>query len=608
MRPSLARYFFATLAPIAFAVNFVCNALAGWLVFRGRPVEPSGLRSDALITGFVVALITALLTLPGARREVWAGRVPGFGIAPFRWLNSHPLLFALPFSLLLATAWTDLAMRTLEGNPLSSTEAIFFKALFASTVGVLSAWISALIAIAPERAPEFVAPPPPRGAHWPLDYFDKGALSVTDASRGCSGVLTWQLRVEGAIAADDVRGALRALVLRYPQLSARVEALDGVAPWASKYRYAQAMKFSVAAIFQTAEAVDSGQLETLRRREINRPFDPLADFPVTLLLVRVSAQESHLFFRMHHMIADGHAFIDLLGEFSRFLNHAQSRTQPALEALAPIPRRGDLAPLPKGLARIFLTLRGLGWLVRKGARNTLRPLTPLLQNKGLDYSGEDGSVHWLLDDSILGDWQVAREKIGVSLNSFLTGALLEALSRWHRASRNPLGRTVASLLVETRPREGNFSSFANHLGMLEVSLDLAKARTPTETMQLVQREVERQRAAQIPAQRIFAERLFVLPMPLGDLQRIVFEPKQLTSNLYFSNMITLPFPEMKGDGWRVSEVLLTSPVAPRTGIIVTVLRYGGKLVFNFNYKSSAASREEAQAWLEQLKQVLVEQC
>ena len=607
MRPSLARYFFGTLAPIAFAVNFACNALAGCLVFHGQPVEVVALRSDALITAFVVALITALLTLPGARREVWAGRVRGFGIAPLRRLNSHPLLFALPFSFAIAIGWTALAISTLDGNSLSSTEAILFKALLASSVGVASAWVSALVAIAAERAPAFIAPPSPRGANWPLDYFDKGALSVTDSSRGCSGVLTWQLRFVGTLTADDVRGALIALVLRFPQLSTRVEALDGVAPWASKYRYAQTMKFSVAAIFQTAEAAHPGELETLRRREINRPFDPFQDFPVTLLLVRVSAHESHLFFRMHHMIADGHAFIDLLGEFSQFLSHAQNRTRPALEARAPIGRQGDLAPLPKGLARFSLTLRGLGWLVRKGARNTLRPLTPLLQNQSLDYSGEDGSVHWLVDDSILGTWQVAREKIGVSLNSFLTGALLEAAARWHRAINKPLGRTVASLLVETRPREGNFSSFANHLGMLEVSLDLSQARLPAETMQLVQREVEAQRAAQIPAQRIFAERLFVLPMPLGDMQRIVFEPKQLTSSLYFSNLIALRFPTMEGSGWRVSEVLLTSPVAPRTGIIVTVLRYGGKLVFNFNYKASAVSREETQAWREQLKQVLAGQ-
>jgi hypothetical protein len=79
------------------------------------------------------------------------------------------------------------------------------------------------------------------------------------------------------------------------------------------------------------------------------------------------------------------------------------------------------------------------------------------------------------------------------------------------------------------------------------------------------------------------------------MQRFVFESKRPAYNLNFSNLIPLEFPALGGEGWAVDKVLITTPVTPRTGIALTAIRYRGRVVFNFNYKSSAATRAETEA-------------
>ena len=53
----------------------------------------------------------------------------------------------------------------------------------------------------------------------------------------------------------------------------------------------------------------------------------------------------------------------------------------------------------------------------------------------------------------------------------------------------------------------------------------------------------------------------------------------------------LDFPALAGEGWSADEVRITTPVMPRHGIGVTVIRYRGRITFNFNFKSSVATRE-----------------
>ncbi len=619
MQPSLSRYLFRKILPLALILNFLLNAAAALLVYLNHqsiPLRgPGGVQPDFFVAALIIGFLTTLATLPGARREVWAGRARGFGLGALRLPNRHPLATSLLLGILTACLFTLSALRGFDHfglRELTLAQFVLFKALFASTVGVLTAAAATLLAVAPESSspPEAISLSANAAGTTPgdpLDYFDKGALAVTDQARGCNGTPLWQLLVEGALEPAHVRTALADLVTRFPSLATRVRPLDGVAPWASRYCYQRAPDFTLDAIFRVAPAHDEAGLAALCREEMNRPFDPLRDFPVTLTLAPLAGARCRLLFRQHHMIADGRAFLFLLQEFARFLEHARQGTRPGDDELAPVGRRGELEPLGLSpLRRAALTAWGMLLLLARVARMTFSPLTPLLQNQSRDYSGENGTLHLDVPDALLERLRAAREQASVSLNSCLTGALLEAAARWHRQLGKPLGRTVTRLLVETRPRDRAFLSFANHLAMHEVSVDLRRTQGAVAAMQQVQREVDAQRASQTPLQQLLAERVFVLAFPLADLQRIVFESRQLSSNLDFSNLIALAGPPMRGAGWRVRALRVTTAVAPRTGIIVTVLRYDGRLTFNFNYKSSAATRAETRAFADQFAAVLAE--
>jgi hypothetical protein len=161
-------------------------------------------------------------------------------------------------------------------------------------------------------------------------------------------------------------------------------------------------------------------------------------------------------------------------------------------------------------------------------------------------------------------------------------------------------------VMETRPRGGGFVSFANHLATLDVTLALDRVDDPAAMARAIQTQVDAQKRTNRPLKRLLAERAIVLGMTLAQLQRIVFESKHPSYNLNFSNLIALDFPTLGGDGWRVEEVLITTPVTPRTGIALTAIRYNGRLVFNFNYKASAVTRAETEALCAEFERVMAE--
>jgi hypothetical protein len=443
---------------------------------------------------------------------------------------------------------------------------------------------------------------------YPCDYIDKGGLAVSDNARGCSGTPTWQLVVAGALDPAHVRAALADVATRFPSLRCKVRALDAADPLAARrFAYVEDPAFSVDAIFRAVDARDEATLAALVHEEQNRPLDLFTDFPVTLTLARTGDDACRLLFRQHHAIADGRAFIGLLAEFAAFLDDARAGRRPSPEALAPIHRRAELEPL--GLPPV----RRFGWriagyfnLARMIARALFRPVVPLAQNRSNDYTGDNGTVHWIVRDDVLDRWNAARKRLGVSLNSLLTAAMFAANPRRHRAIGAPLGRTSSTLVMETRPRDGGFVSFANHLATLDVELRLDRVDDLALMARAIQAQVDAQRRQNRPFKRLLAERALVLGMTLAQLRRIVFESKQPSYNLNFSNLIALDFPTLAGDGWRVDEVLITTPVTPRTGVALTAIRYHGRLVFNFNYKSSAASRADTEALAAEFERAVAE--
>ena len=442
---------------------------------------------------------------------------------------------------------------------------------------------------------------------YPFDYIDKGGLAVTDNARGCSGTPTWQLVVRGALDAGPrarrARRRGRALsVVALPR--APLDGADAARARAASPGPRIPPSPSTASSAPSTRAIPTRSPRSCARSRIARSIS-FADFPVTLTLARTGDDSCRLFFRQHHAIADGRAFIGLLADFAAFLDAARAGRRPAAGgAGADRPRRASWPPL--GLtpaAPLRLAPRRLRHARRPGRARAVPPDgAAALQNRSNDYRGDNGTVHLVLDDAILEPWNAARKRIGVSLNSLLTAAFFAAVARWHRARGAPVGRTTVDAdhgdaparrrlrLVRQPPRDAR----------RELWRSIASSDPPS-LARAVQAQVDAQRRANRPFKRLLAERALVAGMTLGAMQRIVFESKHPSYNLSFSNLIALEFPALAGDGWRVEEVLITTPVTPRTGLVLTAIRYGGRLVFNFNYKSTAATRDDAAARLTRLR-------
>jgi len=609
----VARYLLLLVLLPGVVINFLINLQAGRMLFpvgRDLPLWGNpGMALDTLGGAFLIGFFTLLVVVPGARREARAGRVRGWGRRA-RWLAlpaRRPVLSALIGGALcalvlggpLVLGW---ALRGVEAMP--RQDFIWFKALSSAAIGMVPGLVAALLGVAPEADatadPRWCRDPAAGpGPHYPCQYLDKGGLAVTDRARGCSATPTWDLEVRGALQPEHVRAALADLVLRYPSLATRVQALDGAPPYARRYRYGHDPGFAVDAIFahHDLRGQDAAAYAALLREHQNRYLDLYTEAPLTLTLVRTADEACHLLFRQHHAIADGRAFIALLGDFTRYLEAARAGRRPDPAALAPIGRRDELEALGlTGTQRVGLTLAGFGRLVTTSWRAALRPLRPLKQNASNDYSGDNGTVHWVVDDAALARWKAAGSAAGASVNSWLTAALLAATQRWHRAQGLALGRTSATMMMETRPRAADFVSFANHLASLEVLTDLGREHTLPELARTVQAQVDAQRRRKVPIKRYLIERFFVGVLPVDALAKLVFESKRPSRSLDFSNLIALDFPALGGDGWAIEDVRITTPVVPRAGMVLTVIRYRGRLTFNFNYKSTAISRADVETF------------
>jgi hypothetical protein len=249
-------------------------------------------------------------------------------------------------------------------------------------------------------------------------------------------------------------------------------------------------------------------------------------------------------------------------------------------------------------------LAGFGSLMASIVKALVRPTAMLVQNDSADYTGPNGAVRWVVDTTALDGWQRARKQLDVSQSALFTAALFIATQRWHRVLGRRLGRANASLVMETRPRAGGFVSFANHLATLEVELQLARDLDPADAARSIHAQLKRQQRRGRPIKRLVCERAIVAGMPLDKLQALVFDARRPAFNLNLSNLIPLEFPVLAGPGWSVDEVLITTPVTPRNGIALTVVRYNGRVCFNFNYAASAVTAAQASELARRFREAL----
>ena len=588
---------------LAVVVNVAINAAVGHALYAklatiGLTGDPS-ITGDTVIGAFLIGFFTLVIVAPATRREVRSGRVRGGKkLALPGWFARRPFVAAIAGGLVSAVfvgGGAVAVVAALGASPMTSHAFIAFKIAFAGAWGGLAAVLVAALAAAgePEPAddPRWCRDATPPAVCYPFDYIDKGGLAVSSAPHGCSGTPTWQLVVSGIPDPAAVRAALGDLLVRYPTLATRVQSLDALPEYAKRFRYASAPT-TVDSMFELVDlrGRPAGDLDALIQQVWDRHLDQFCDPPVSLTMAITDDDHCRLLFRQHHGIADGRAFIGLLGDFAAFVRARQAGETPAVE---PVGRRSELEALGLSAGKhARYVIGGAGSLTASIVKAIVRPTSVLVQNESNDYTGANGSVRWIVDDAALEGWQRARKELGVSQSALFMAALFVAAQRWHRDLGRTLGRVNASLVMETRPRDGAFASFANHLATLEVDLRLDRDLDPAGAARSLHAQLKRQLDRGRPIKRLVFERAIVAGMPLDKLRAFVFDAKHPAFNLNLSNLIPLDFPVLRGDGWTVDEVLITTPVTPRNGIALTVVHYNGRVCFNFNFTASVVSAEQ----------------
>lgn len=616
---TLLRFALAHLLPGALMINFGINYLIGWLIYGNYPQVPllggASILVDTSVGTLLIAFFSYLSVVTVSRREANAGRIAGGGRKGlFQWLEYNPGPGALLFGVLLTLVFaggTWAYFHLQEIPSLTASNFLWFKAIYSALLGAIASYLAALLAIqsasAPYDDPRWCRDPeaPVDGITYPCDYIDKGAIAVTNKHNGCSGTPTWQLVVKGQLDPEHVRTALADTITRYPSLTTIIQSLDGHPEYATKFRYVPNPSFSLDAIYDVVDlrGKPEDELALLLQERLNRHTDQFVDPPMTLTLVKTQKDQCRLLFRQHHGIADGRAFIELLEDFANYLNAAQEGRRPSEAELEPIHRRPELEALSLDeKEQGKLTSAGFNWFVGSYLGRIFRPTTHLLQNESNDYTGGNGTIHWVISDEILDEWKPRSREHGVNLNSLLKASIFDANRRWHNDLQRPLGKTVGTMVMETRPRDGSFRSFANHLATLEVEVDLGNNNDTVEIARSIHAQVKEQRDANLPTKRLLIEQKLVENLPMDQVHSHVFRKVNAPDNVNFSNLIPLKIQDLQGEGWNAEEILITTPITPRHGIIVTVIRYQGKLIFNINYKESAVSREEAQTFLNHFRQ------
>jgi len=596
---SLGRYLLAG-GVLAVLVNVAINGAVGHALYAKLPAialtgDPS-ITGDTVIGAFLIGFFTLVIVAPATRREVRSGRVRGGRkLALPGWFARRPFVAAIAGGLVSAVfvgGGAVAVIAALGASPMPSHTFIVFKIAFAGVWGGLAAVLVAALAAAAEPEPaddaRWCRDATPPAVSYPFDYIDKGGLAVSSAPHGCSGTPTWQLVVTGVPDPAAVRAALGDLLARYPTLGTRVQSLDAIPEYARRFRYA-AVPTTIDSMFELVDlrGRPASDLDALIQDVWDRHLDQFRDPPLSLTMAITDDGHCRLLFRQHHGIADGRAFIGLLGDFAAFVRARQAGETPAIDAVG---RRSELEALGLSTGKhLHYVLGGAGSLAASIVKAIVRPTSVLVQNESNDYTGANGAVRWIVDDAALEGWQRARKELGVSQSALFMAALFVAAQRWHRDLGRELGRVNASLVMETRPREGGFVSFANHLATLEVALALSRELEPAAAARSLHAQLKRQLDRGRPVKRLVFERAIVAGMPLDKLRAFVFDAKHPAFNLNLSNLIPLEFPVLAGDGWTVDEVLITTPVTPRNGIALTVVHYNGRVCFNFNFTASVVT-------------------
>ena len=399
----------------------------------------------------------------------------------------------------------------------------------------------------------------------------------------------------GTLPDEVLAESFHVLCDKYPSLRTRVLPVDGTRDRARDFLYVDTGDRDIL-------KVSDAPLSEAKSALLNRHLDLFSEPPVQVTRIR-EGEALHLLIQQHHAIADGRAFIGLLDDWAAIVRALARGDEPDR---TPVIRRPEVDALERTPAETrALTRRGFFRFVRERRERRRRPLLPVAWNRGTDYSGANETLHLRLDDDCLDAWAAARRERGVSTNSLFAAAYLRATRTTSEGDTTPADRLRCELIAETRPRDGSFVSFANHLSAYAVEIAGPMWRDLWTTAEAVQKQVRAEHDAEAHLERVLFQAWGVRRLPIDTLRELVLDRAELKAQCGFSNLIPLPFPTLEGEGWQVDEILVSTPAAPPHGLVLTAMRYGGRLTFNFNVAVSVvgldAARALADAFVEELR-------
>lgn len=415
---------------------------------------------------------------------------------------------------------------------------------------------------------------------FPFQPLDKAFLAGTQAP-WASFAPVWRLEYRGTASEEQVVRALGFVLARYRWGAARVRAEEAwVVP----------DQVNARAQFTRLDAPTPAQEAALADRFL--ALDREA--PLHLTWVRRSDADGAFVFQQHHALADGRAFMALVTDFLKCLD---AETSPLPSGL--VPRRVEREALVD--RSWFVFLRGALHTLKELWLGNVRPLTPLASNAGTDWTGGNRTKHLFVPADRLDRWKTRRGAL--SSNDLLAGALCAALARWTGGAG---GVHNLLMMIDVRPREG-FESFANHLSTVQLRWWARPGVTALDLAQELRAAAAPVLAARLPWKRILFDGLLMRLTPIGVLRKTLFVKRQLLTNYSFSNLIPLsPAEPWKTAGLTVEKLLITTPCTPPQAANTTVVRYGGQLCFNFNFKDSAISAERVDALMAEFGKALDE--
>ncbi len=595
--------YFARIGRVPALLNFSINLVIGFVLFGRRDLVPwtdaGSAGADLLVGGCIVATVTAWAASPRIARDAKAGLVAGRpASSPWRFVPKGRVIGSVIIGVVLALGLLLAIVPPGEAafpQGIAGTSAAFFKGVTSLVAGHLAIVLhgNRVLVGAPDRTAELAAMAPAKGVK--LEPIALACLAGTSREHGASVAPTWRLTLVGDVRDEDIRSSFETMSRVALVCRSVVRPVDGLPDYAKNFVWTDSGR-SIDVVFA------DGPFETVRDAALDHHIDLFHDLPVRVTVHR-DGERTHLFVQQHHGIADGRAFIEFLGEWARVLEktisgdsieRAEWLSRPESEAFDRTP--GQLRATTRAGTRRHLA----EWWHRRR-----RPLRKLKWNTDAASPGSVSTVHATMPAAVLGELRDLRDDWQAGVNSLLTAAYVLAARAQHvDAGWSASSPLACELVAETRPRDGSFHSFANHLSVLFLQLEDAELRELRVAARSIQKQVRAEVASDAVAQRALFRGWAARSLPIDELRKRVLDNVAMQTQMGFSNLTALPFPPMRGSGWRVTDVRVTTPTLPPHGVMLTAVRYGDEVTFNFNFCRSVVGEELVRDLAERFVKVL----